>query len=178
MLKRLTPLLFSAVVLSLLFLTFWQRSPAPSLTEITRHMEVDMNIVDFRLNQASEGRILWELVSDDAGFLQKEDLFVLRNPVITYFTENDSKTMIIRASHGQVHQVDNIIHLWPDVRADYEDIVVNARRATYSGGDSFIFLEDDVVFEGRGIILKSPEAMIYLDEDILEATGGVRTLLP
>ncbi len=178
MVRKLAPIFFSAAVLFVLFLTFWQRSPGPRLTEIRHQMEVDMNIRDFSLIQGQEGKSSWELLSDNAGFLEDKDVFVLDNPAITYHTRDNAGSLVIRASQGMVLQQENLVHLWPDVRADHGEITVNSDKATYVGGENYILLEDNVVFRGRGITVKSPEARFNIDQDQIVATGGVSTFLP
>lgn len=178
MIKKLAPIIFSAAVLFVLFLTFWQRGPGPRLTDISHQMEVDMNIRDFSMIQGQEGRSSWELTSDNAGFLEDKNVLVLDNPVITYHTRNNSGPLVIRASQGMALQKENLVHLWPDVRAHHGEITVNSGKATYMGGENYILLEDNVIFRGRGIMVKSPEARVNLDLDQIVATGGVRTYLP
>lgn len=177
MIKRLAPVFFSAAVLFVLFLTFWQRTPGPRLTEIRHQMEVDMNIIDFSMVQGHEGEVQWELFSEDAGFLEDKDIFILDNPVITYHAGDGSGLMVIRASQGMVLQRENTVHLWPDVRADHGDLEVRSGKATYLGGENSILLEDDVFFRGRGITVRSPQARIKLDQELIISTGGVSTLL-
>jgi LPS export ABC transporter protein LptC len=176
MLKKLAPIFFSAAVLFVLFLAFWQRTPGPRLTEIIHQMEVDMNILEFSMVQGHEGNMSWELFSDNAGYLEDKDIFFLDNPVITYHTRDDSGTMVVRASQGMVLQQENIVHLWPDVRADHGDIEVSSDKATYVGGDNHILLEDNVFFNGRGVTVKSPKAKINLDDELIISSGGVSTL--
>ncbi len=178
MIRKFVPMFFSAAVLSLLFLIFWQKNPTPRFTDPGHQMEVDMNIQDFSLVQGQEGKTSWELISDNAGFLKDNDVFVLDNPVITYHSRNNSGTMVVRASQGMAIQKDNIVHLWPDVRADLGEMTVSSEKAAYIGGDNYILLENNVVFNGRGIIVTSSEAGITLDEDLIVATGDVHTRLP
>jgi hypothetical protein len=177
MIKKLAPVFFSAAVLFVLFLAFWQRTPGPRLTEIRHQMEVDMNILELSMVQGHEGEVQWELFSEDAGFLEDTDVFILDNPVITYHTGDGSGLMVITASRGKVLQRENTIHLWPDVRADHGDLKVRANKATYVGGENSILLEEDVFFRGRGVTVRSPEARIMLDRELIISTGGVSTLL-
>ncbi|WP_045210704.1 LPS export ABC transporter periplasmic protein LptC [Desulfonatronovibrio magnus] len=177
MIKKFAPLFFSAAVLSFLFITFWHTSPGPGLTDLNVEMEVDMNIRDFTMTKGRDGRQTWKVISDNAGFVREDDLFVLYNPVITYYTEEDSAPVVITASHGQALQTENMVHLWPDVRADYGGLIIESGRASYMGEEDFILLREGVTFVGNGMALNSPEARFYLNEDRLEALGGVKTLL-
>lgn len=177
MIRKLVPIFFSAAVLSILFLVFWQRSPGPRLIEINQQMEVDMNIREFSMVQGQEGVSSWELFSDNAGFLEDKKVYTLDNPVITYHLRNSSGSLVIRSSKGLVLQEENIVRLWPDVRAEHGEITVNSDKATYMGGDNHILLEDNVVFRGRGIIVNSPRSRINLDDEQIVSTGGVRTLV-
>jgi LPS export ABC transporter protein LptC len=178
MIRKFAPVVFSAAVLFFLFLTFWHKGPGSRLTEISLQMEVDMNIRDFSLVQGQEGRTSFELISDNAGFLDDKDVFVLDNPVVTYHGRNNTGPMVIRASQGMVLQQENRVYLWPDVRAHQGGIKASSGKATYMGQDNYILLEDGVVFTGRGITIKSPQAIVSLDDDRIVATGGVNTLLP
>ncbi|MFN2341793.1 MAG: LPS export ABC transporter periplasmic protein LptC [Desulfonatronovibrio sp.] len=165
------------IILSLLFVTFWQRGPGTQLGETVRQMEVDMNIQDFSLVQGKEGRPTWKLLSDSAGYLKDEGTFILKNPVITYYSQDNSLPLTIRASEGRVFQQENRIDLWPDVQAVYNEIIVNSHEATYFGGENSILLKKDVVFSGNNMLLESPEARIMLDEEKMTASGGIKTFL-
>lgn len=177
MIRKFTPILFSITVLLILFVIFWQRGPGPSLTRINHEMEVDMNIRDFSLIQGQKDRNHWELISDNAGFLKDQEVFVLDNPVITYHSTDDSHPLVVRASQGKAFQKENIIHLWPDVEAEQNAIRVNSEKATYIGKDRYVLLEGNVTFSGRGAVVNSPEARINLDTNQITATGGVKTRL-
>lgn len=177
MIKKFAPLIFSVAVLSLLFVTFWQRGPGTKIGETVRQMEVDMNIQDFSLVQGKDGRPTWKLLSESAGYLKDEQIFILKNPVVTYYFQDDSLPLTIEASEGRASQHKNRIDLWPDVQAVYNEITVNSREATYFGGENSILLKNDVVFRDQNMVLKSPEARIMLDEEKMTASGGVKTFL-
>ncbi len=177
LLRKSAPLLFSAAVLSLLFLIFWQRGPMPRIAETFHHLEVDMNIQKFGLIHGEGGESSWELVSESAGYLREEGIFILDNPVITYHTRGSSGPLLIRASNGRASQGDNTIHLWPDVQATQNGLTVNSDKATYTGTDNLILLEENVVFNGRGITVNSSQATISLEDERIKATGEVKTSL-
>ena len=175
--KKFAPLIFSVAILSLLFVTFWQRGPGTQFSETVRQMEVDMDIQDFSLVQGKDGRPTWKLISESAGYLKGEDVFILKKPVITYYSQDDSLPLIVEASEGRAFQQENRIDLWPDVQSVYNEITVNSREATYFGEENSILLKNDVVFRGNNMLLKSPEARIMLDEEKMTASGGVKTFL-
>ncbi len=177
MIRKLVPFFFSAAVLFILFLIFWRSGPGPRLIEGSYRMEVDMNISEFFMVQGQEGRSSLELFSDNAGFIENENIFVLDNPVITYHPANNSDPLVVRASQGKIFQDENIVRLWPDVLADHGEIKVKSEKAAYRGGDNIIILEDNVVFSGRGITVTSPQATINLDDELVVSTGGVKTSL-
>ena len=178
MIRKFVPLLFSAAVLSLLFIVFWQRGPAPRFADISQQMEFDLNIKKFSLTQGHDGRSTWEIVSDNAAYIKDQDVFLLENPVITFHHQNNSDPLTIRASQGMAKQQDSTIHLWPDVSAVHGGIKVNSDRASYVDAEKYVFLEDNVIMQGRGIEVKSSQAGFNLETYHLQATGGVSTLLP
>ncbi|WP_028574081.1 LPS export ABC transporter periplasmic protein LptC [Desulfonatronovibrio hydrogenovorans] len=177
MIKKIAPAIFSIGVLFFLFVLFWQQGPGPRITDISRQMEVDLNILDLHLVRGEQGKSLWELVSAEAGYLRDEDVLILTSPEITYFAGNDDGPLVIRAVHGRYDQTEEVIHLRESVRAEHHGMVVDSDKATYRADDSFILLENNVKFRGRGIMMESPVAHVFLDEDRVIALGGVSTRL-
>ncbi len=178
MIRKFIPLLFSAAVLSLLFIVFWQRGPAPRLADISHQMEFDMNIRQFSMIQGHDGHSRWDIVSDNAAYIKDQEVFLLDHPLITFHNQNNSDPLTIRASQGMATQQDSTVHLWPDVNAIHGEIQLHSDRASYVDADRYVFLEGNVVLQGNGIEVRSPRASFSLETYHLQATGGVSTLLP
>ncbi len=178
MYKRLAPAGLGLLLLALLLSMLLRNTPGPGRIGFDPDMQVDLNIQALTLIQGVEGRSLWELKAREAGFLRRENQILLNEPVFTYFGDNDADTLKIWSSQGKVSQDDQVVHMWPDVRAQSGELHAKADSAVYMEKDGRILLEDNVVFSGRGMVIRAPRATIFLEKDMIVATGGVGTSIP
>ena len=175
MLKRIVPVILSIILMLFLLSIFWRDTPGPQKVDFDQDLEVDLNIKELTLVQSGQDRKLWELDAKQAGFMRKENIYLLQEPAMTYFGEENSEPLEIRASRGRIDQDSGTIHMWPDVKARSGGLYTTAEKATYKEGDAHVLLEGNVAFTGRGITVNTPMALIMLEEDKIVATQGVKT---
>jgi len=175
MFKRIAPLLLSIMLMLFLLNIFWRDTPGPQKVDFDRDLEVDLNIKELTLTQSGQDKKLWELSARQAGFMRKENIYLLEDPVMTYFGEENDEPLRILAARGRIHQDSGTVHMWPDVEAWSGDLYTTSEKATYTEGDAHVLLEDNVTFTGRGITVNTPRALIMLEENKVVATRGVRT---
>ncbi|WP_291318629.1 LPS export ABC transporter periplasmic protein LptC [Desulfonatronospira sp.] len=175
MINRVVPVVLSIMLMLFLLSIFWRDTPGPQQVDFDLDLEVDLNIMDLTLVQSGPDKKLWELDAKQAGFMRKENIYLLQDPLMTYFGEENSEPLKISASQGRIDQDSGTIHMWPDVEARSGGLYTTAEKATYIEGDAHVLLEDNVFFSGRGISVNTPRALIMLQEDTIVATQGVRT---
>ena len=177
MLKRAVPVILSIMLMLFLLSIFWRDTPGPQKVDFDQDLEVDLNIKDLTLVHSGQDKKLWELDAKQAGFMRRENIYLLQEPVMTYFGQDNSDPLEIRASQGRIDQDSGTIHMWPDVKARSGGLYTTSGKALYQEGAAHVLLEDNVAFTGRGITINTPRALIMLEEDRIVATQGVRTTI-
>lgn len=175
MFKRIVPIILSIMLMLFLLSIFWRDTPGPQKVDFDQDLEVDLNIKELTLTQSGQDKKLWELGARQAGFMRKENIYLLQEPVMTYFGEKNDEPLKIRAARGRIDQDSGTIQMWPHVEARSGGLYTTSEKATYTEGDAHVLLEDNVAFTGRGITVNTPRAIIMLEEDKVVATQGVQT---
>ena len=177
MLKRIVPAILSIMLMLFLLSIFWRDTPGPQKVDFDQDLEVDLNIKELTLVQSGQDKNLWELEAKQAGFMRRENIYLLQEPVMTYFGEENGEPLEIRACRGRIDQDSGTVYLWPDVKARSGGLYTTSEKATYKEGDAHVLLEGNVSFTGRGITINTPRALIMLQKDKIVATQGVKTTI-
>ncbi|EFI33616.1 protein of unknown function DUF1239 [Desulfonatronospira thiodismutans ASO3-1] len=175
MLKKAFPIILTVMLMFFLLSIFWRETPGPRQVDFDQDLEVDLNIRDLTLVQSGRDKKIWELDAKQAGFMRKENIYLLQEPVMTYFGEKNGEPVEIRAARGRIDQDSGTLYMWPDVKARSGGLYTTSEKATYKEGEGHVLLEDNVSFTGRGMRVDTPRALIMLEEDKIVATQGVRT---
>ncbi len=173
--NKLIPALLSLLLIAGMLFIFLKDTPGPKKIDFDRDMQFDLNIEGLTLEQGGGEKKFWELEASRAAFLRVENEYLLFEPVMIYYRQDESPPLRIQASQGRINQNDQVMQMWPDVRAESDGLTTRSDRATYLEDSGCILLEGNVVFTGRGVVIKASSGLIDLEEDTIAATGGVQT---
>ncbi|WP_291321610.1 LPS export ABC transporter periplasmic protein LptC [Desulfonatronospira sp.] len=171
------PIILTILLMLFLLNMFWKDTPGPQQVDFDRDLEVDLNIRGLTLTQSTRDKVIWELNALEAGYIRRENRYLLHDPVMTYFGENDRDPLKIRAARGRIEQDTGTVHMWPHVEAESGGVRTTSSKATYTEGEGHVLLQDNVAFTGYGIKVSTPRALIMLEEDSIVATQGVHTVI-
>ncbi|MBT8763400.1 LPS export ABC transporter periplasmic protein LptC [Desulfohalobiaceae bacterium Ax17] len=175
MLKKIIPFFFIGFFM-VFFIWRWPFSFTPDrLKKID--LAVDLSLQGIALKQGRDGHITWELMAKKGTYSEETKEFFLDEPKITYYFGQDRKKLNVLAPQGKVNQQKDQAELWPQVTAFYQDLRVKAERVEYRGRSRKIFLQGKVELVKRDMRISAESAVIDLDKETIEATGGVKTVV-
>jgi LPS export ABC transporter protein LptC len=176
MLKKIIPLFFIGLFL-VFFIWRWPFSFTPDRLKNKNDLAVDLSLQGIALKQGRDGHITWELKAKKGTYSERNKEIFLDEPRIIYYLGEDRKKLSILAPQGKVDRRKDQAELWPQVTAFYQDLTVKAERAEYRGRSRKIFLQGKVELLKRGMRISAESAVIDLDKETIEATGGVKTVV-
>jgi len=176
MLKKIIPFFFIGLFL-VLFIWRWPFSFTPDRLKNKNDLAVDLSLQGIVLKQGRDGQVIWELKAKKGTYSEKNKEIFLDEPRIIYYLGQYRKKLSILAPLGKVNQQKDQAELWPQITIFYQDLTVKAERAEYRGRSRKIFLLGKVELVKRDMSIRAENAVIDLDEETIEATGRVKTVV-
>ena len=139
-------------------------------------------IQNFHRIEIREGKKTWELVADEAQYLQDRNEVVVRNPRTTLYMK-DGEKMTVTGNHGTVtfsngKDLQKAV-LRDSVEVRVREFVIHAEQAVYDRGAEKIVASGPVTIVGKELQVAGNDMTVYVKESRFELEKPVRvTLLP
>lgn len=139
-------------------------------------------IQNFHRIEIREGKKAWELVADEAQYLQERDQVVVRNPRTTLYMK-DGEKVTVSANRGTVEFANGkdlrkaVLH--DSVEVHLRDFVIRADEAVYERSTEKIVANGPVTIVGAELKVAGNDMTVYVKDSRFELGKSVRvTLLP
>ncbi|MDZ7758986.1 MAG: LPS export ABC transporter periplasmic protein LptC [Desulfovermiculus sp.] len=172
--QRLTVVVLALVLLAGAAWLIWDHfsDSTPSIQAVYENM--DVTVKDLRLVQGGKGKRTWELKARESRYMREESHIGFDRPRITFYKDEGSPPILVRARSGEYFQDEGIAKLWPRVRAEYGQTTVHSQRMVFVQQEQEITFEGDVVIIHPELQATSQTAVIELDNNRLVLTGQVK----
>jgi LPS export ABC transporter protein LptC len=139
-------------------------------------------IQNFHRIEIREGKKAWELIADEAQYLQERDQVVVRNPRTTLYMK-DGEKVTVSGNRGTVEFANGkdlrkaVLH--DSVEVHLRDFVIRADEAVYERSTEKIVANGPVTIVGTELKVAGNDMTVYVKDSRFELGKSVRvTLLP
>ena len=172
--KKLFFLVLIGFVLGVLAWNFGrQQKEEDSFPDLPVEMELD----DFELIHGSEGRKSWQLKAEKSSYEKEKEKIRLVRPDFVFFRPEDDSEVKVSSLYGRLNRKKGTIHLWPRVRAEYEQTIIQADRMEYDDSYRELVFYGDVHIQYPDMQAKSQNGLFDLEAKTLTLWKEVEVLL-
>jgi lipopolysaccharide export system protein LptC len=166
--------LAAAVVLAALgALGAWYAGQGSLERTSLRDIPLTFSLEEVTAVQGTNGTRSWKLVADKSDYFKDKDVLTLQNPRFTYYTRRKRSEVRVTAEGGRFDTSAGQGRFGPDVRAEYQDIVLLAQTMQYSEeGRTFLF-RDRVRVRRPDMRIRSDMAKVDLQKETVTCRGHV-----
>jgi LPS export ABC transporter protein LptC len=139
-------------------------------------------IQNFHRIEIRDGKKAWELIADEAQYLQEREQVVVRNPRTTLYMK-DGEKVTVSGNHGTVEFANGkdlrkaVLH--DNVEVHLRDFVIRADEAVYERSTEKIVATGPVTIVGTELKVAGNDMTVYVKDSRFELGKSVRvTLLP
>jgi LPS export ABC transporter protein LptC len=139
-------------------------------------------IQNFHRIEIREGKKAWELIADEAQYLQERDQVLVRNPRTTLYMQ-DGEKVTVSGNHGTVEFANGkdlrkaVLH--DSVEVHLRGFVVRAEEAVYERSTEKIVANGPVTIVGMELQVAGNDMTVYVKDSRFELRKSVRvTLIP
>jgi LPS export ABC transporter protein LptC len=136
-------------------------------------------IQNFHRIEIREGKKSWELVADEAQFLQDENQVVVVKPRTTLYMK-DGEKVTVTGDQGMVEFVGKDLHkatLHDSVEIHVRGFVIHANDAVYDRGTEKIVAKGPVTIVGDQVQVAGNDMTVFVKESRFELEKPVRVTL-
>ena len=136
-------------------------------------------IQNFHRIEIREGKKSWELVADEAQYLQEDNEVVVRKPRTTLYTK-DGEKVTVTGDHGKVEFAGKDLQkatLHDSVEIHVRGFVIRANDAVYDRGTEKIVAMGPVTIVGEQVQVAGNDMTVFVKESRFELEKPVRVTL-
>jgi len=136
-------------------------------------------IQNFHRIEIREGKKSWELVADEAQYLQDENQVIVRKPQTTLYMK-DGEKVTVTGDQGRVEFVGKDLRkatLHDSVEIHVRGFVIRANDAVYDRGTDKIFAMGPVTIVGEQVQVAGNNMTVFVKESRFELEKPVRVTL-
>jgi len=135
----------------------------------------DIALEKIRLVEDKHGRKTWELEAKAAQQNNDQNIMILEEPKVTYYTE-EGRSLIVTAKQGKVHQDSKDMELLGDVRLTSSDgYTLKTNSLRYDHEKKKVTTPDLVEIEGDSMRLVGKGMQVDMEAQTLKILNGVKT---
>jgi len=126
------------------------------------------------LTQGEDGVLLWRLKAAWGSMNQKDNLILMDEPDILYFTRPDNKEVRVTARKGEVQQTEERVRLWNEVVATYEGNRLDAAQMIYTTKNKRAVFDQGAVVSAENMRGSANLLEWDMEHNIITASDNVR----
>jgi LPS export ABC transporter protein LptC len=145
------------------------RAGRPSVRDIP----LTFSLENITMVQGQNGTRSWRLEAEKSDYFKNKSVITLKRPRFTYYMQDKRSDVLVTAERGRFDTSSEQGRFGPGVRAEFQDIVLEAQRMTYrEKGKTFVF-SDRVRVRKPDMNIRSDKARVDLAQETVTCWGQV-----
>lgn len=145
--------------------------------DVQAEVGVDLSLKGIKLAHGKEGHLHWKLTAKKAKYLQDQKQVLVESPNIIYFFENGDKQLTVKAANGLIEQENEKARLWPEITANYGDMLLRADELEYSGKNRMLELRGNVQLASPKMTCRAAQMSYSLKSNDITAEDGIHATI-